>query len=474
VPGLITSPINGQLFQGTTTQTVITVSGTYTGTSPNLTVQIMDPSNNNQWTPEGAASVQAESFTTTIGPFNGLQWPQGGVLSLQVVDGNGVPLSYQLNNDTLYTKTTVYVGSPGQNPTDWTFLTQQPLGATGETALYYQTIGAPQTLSAFEQEFFPNGVNAGGAANALFFNKADLAVGRDMSCNTTQTGGVACFVRNLGAFDGDENTALADLENPNGHRPINTFAMIYNPPITNTNAVQFIVYDGNGNLDDAAQLDTSGNNTSVPQACLNCHGAQAAFNAGTAQVTGAQFLQVDPQAMDFNENVASLTFAAQQNSMFQLEQIVSEASPSPTTRSLIAGEWVDLAGNATLNTDFIPGAWNVNQHASNLYTQVIAPFCRGCHASVTDDTAGLAFSSPADFLANSARIVNKVCGAGPNGMPVSQAGSTRFFGGVTPGCNEIACTPQQLTNVPMSARALVVEYLGAGSAVGACALGQPL
>ncbi len=285
-PGFVTSPINGQLFTGTTTLTVIDISGTYTGTAQEVTVQIMDPSNNNQWTSVGAASVQAGSFNTTIGPFNALQWPQGGLLAMQVIDDSGAALPYQLNNDQGASNTALIVGSPGQNPTDWTFLTQQPIGNSQETALYYQTIGAPQTLNDFQNEFFPDGVAAGGAANALFYNKADLGVARDLSCNTTQTGGVACFVKNFGTFDGNENTALNQLEDPGGHRPTSTFAMIYNPPITAPNAIQFVVYDGNGDLDDSTQIDQFGNNTSVPQACLNCHGAQSSFNAGTAQVTG--------------------------------------------------------------------------------------------------------------------------------------------------------------------------------------------
>src|SRR5579883_596024 len=43
VQGLVTSPINGQLYTGVTTQTTVTVSGTYTGSSNNVTIQISDP-----------------------------------------------------------------------------------------------------------------------------------------------------------------------------------------------------------------------------------------------------------------------------------------------------------------------------------------------------------------------------------------------------------------------------------------------
>jgi hypothetical protein len=472
VQGLVTSPLNGELFQGTTTELVIPVSGTYTGTSNSVTIQILDPTQGNTWVTVGAASVQSGSFATEIGPFNTLQFPQGGLLAVQAIDGNGATLPYQLNNDTTYSNTTLIIGNPGLNPTDWNFLTQQPVGNASETQLYYQQIGAPQTLTDFENEFFPDGVDEGGAANALYVNKGDLGIGRSTSCNTTQTGGVACFVENFGDFEGNEDTQLDDIENPRDHRPNVTLAMVFNPPITNTNAVQFIAYDGNGNLADTAQLDQVGENTSVPQNCLNCHGGQATFNAGTFAVTGGQFLQLDPLAMDFNENDQRLTFAAQQTAFFQMEQLITEAQPTPTENTLIKGEWTEEGGTVLFNPSFVPGAWNTNQRDANLYQQVIAPFCRACHAS-DNDAAGLAFASPQDFTAKAAGIVNEVCGGGPNGMPVAEANSTRFFAGIAPGCNETDCVPNTVAGqVPMAARALVLEYLGQGSAAAQCAQGQ--
>ncbi len=474
VQGLVTSPTNGQLIAGTTTDATINVQGTYTGTSTNLSVQIMDPTNNNQWTTVGAAPVQSQAFSVVVGPFNEAQFPQGGLLSLRVIDGTGGALPYQLNNDATYSNSALVVGSPGQNPEDWTFLTQAPLGSQQTTAEYYNVIGAPKTLTDFETEFFPQGTAAGGAAQAFYYNKGDLAVGRALACNTTQTGGVACFVEALGSFDGDENVALTDVKDVAEGKnvtPVATVAMIYNPPITNPNAIQFIVYNGQGALQDFAQLDAVGNNTAVPQNCLNCHGGQSTFNAETFQVTGAQWLQLDPLAMDFVQS-PGLTFADQQNAVFQMEQLTQEASPTTTERELISGEWTNEGGTALFNADFVPGAWNTTQRDANLYQQAIAPFCRGCHASIAADTAGLTFQSPADFVANSTKIINEVCGGGPTGMPVAQATGTRFFNGITPGCNEAGCTPNNISNLQMSARALIVEYLGAGSASGGCSQGQ--
>ncbi len=247
--------------------------------------------------------------------------------------------------------------------------------------------------------------------------------------------------------------------------------MIYNPPITAPNAVQFIVYNGAGNLQDFAQLDAVGNNTAVPQNCLNCHGGQATFNAETFQVNGAQWLQLDPLAMDFVQ-APGITFADQQNAIFQMEQLTQEAAPTTTTKQLLAGEWTNEGGTALFNANFVPGAWNTNQRDANLYQQAIAPFCRGCHSAITDNTAGLTFQTPADFVANSAKVVNEICGAGPSGMPVAQASGTRFFNGVTPGCNEAGCTPETTTNVQVSARALILEYLAQSATTAGCAQGQ--
>ncbi len=155
--GFVTSPLNGQLFTGQTSTTVIPVAGTYNGTSGNLNIQIADPTNNNQWTTVGAASVQSGAFATEVGPFNQAQFPQGGVLALRVIDDTGGGLPYQFNNDQQSSNVALVVGSPGQNPEDWTFLTQQPLGSQQTTAEYYNVIGAPKTLTDFETEFFPQG-----------------------------------------------------------------------------------------------------------------------------------------------------------------------------------------------------------------------------------------------------------------------------------------------------------------------------
>jgi hypothetical protein len=455
---LVASPTNGQLFTGMTANIAIPVSGVYQvcpDDSPSMHVQIVDATAGGAWTTVGTATVQSDGqFATTIGPFAAAQWPQGAELALRVVDDNGVPLAYQLDNDATLSNTTIVVGSPNEPPASWAYLTEQRGGSASQTAAYYKQIAAPKTLAAFQTTW----IGSGSATAARFYNKGDLGVGRDLTCAATPVGGVACTVAELGAFDRDESAALADL--PAGVvPPSETFAIVYDPVGSAATAVQFMVYDGSGNLADAAKLDTTGDNTSVPQACLNCHGA-----GGTAHL-----LQLDPLAMDFDEPAPGLGFVAQQGAIFELDQLIASASATTTATQVVDGEWRIQGGDLAFNADFIPTAWLSSPRDATLYRQVIAPFCRGCHATIADGSDGLSFATPADVVANGAAILGEVCGSGSVGMPEAQATAARFFAGITPGCNEAACTPASDPPVPpMSARALLLEYLGASSAAATC------
>jgi hypothetical protein len=180
-------------------------------------------------------------------------------------------------------------------------------------------------------------------------------------------------------------------------------------------------------------------------------------------VIGARFLQLDPLAMDFSP---SATFASQRTSLFQTQQLIDEAGATPAAHELFQGEWTEDGGTASFNPNFVPGAWNASQRDAALYQQAIAPFCRGCHVSITSNAA-LAWATPADFQANAQKIIAEVCNASDTNMPVAQATSTRFFNGITPGCNEAGCTPD-LPQTPMSARAMILEYLNQPEFVAGC------
>jgi hypothetical protein len=63
--------------------------------------------------------------------------------------------------------------------------------------------------------------------------------------------------------------------------------MVYDPP-TAPNAVKFMVFNAAGALLTPAQLDTRGDNTSIPNNRINCHGSDG-YDAATHSVIGARF-----------------------------------------------------------------------------------------------------------------------------------------------------------------------------------------
>src|SRR5207253_2794767 len=155
-------------------------------------------------------------------------------------------------------------------------------------------------------------------------------IGREMHCRQTKSpaGGVACYVRNFGEFGGSAAQAMNELVA--GGVPLATVAMVYTPPITAPNAIEFFVYSGAGTLTTSAQLDTHGDNTSIPANCINCHGGGARYDPASHAVLGAQFLAFDPAAYTF-ATTAGLRFADQEPAFAQLDQLVLATSPTRGT-----------------------------------------------------------------------------------------------------------------------------------------------
>jgi len=428
------------VFPGAVSTVTIHVAGTYTGDSE-LAVQVLaDPTDLTSWTTIATAMADAtQAFAADVQPVDSsadaARWPQGGVLRLRVVDGagSGVALPYDANQPSL---TTIAVASPAGAPADWQYLTQKAPGSDAETSAYYTAIDAPTTLAAFQSTY---GFGGASEAAAKYYNLGDLGIGRDMHCvATAAAGGVACYVTNYGTFGGDQGSAIAALEAAT--TPLATVAMVYTPPISAPNAVTFMVYGATGSLATHAQLDTVGNNVSIPQNCINCHGGQSSYAATSHAATGARFLQFDPNAFAFPTDDASLTLDAQQAQLAALDQLAMQAAPTDAEQEVITGSWP----SATFDASFIPDAWNDSDHDARLYTDVLAPYCRACH--VSNDAGNLTFQTPADLMANADKTIAAVCGTGPIGMPVAQQTTARFFGS--------------------GARALLLEWLGAP---GACA-----
>lgn len=286
-----------------------------------------------------------------------------------------------------------------------------------ETSLYYQTIHAPTTLADFKRSF---GFGAAGSdeASAIYYNDGDLGIGREMHCRSfdlivpSSERGRACYVSNYGVvngvpnFGGDPQAALNDAV---AHRnAFATVAMVYTPPITAPNSVKFMVYGSTGNLQNTAQLDQHGFNTSVPNNCMVCHAGSGQYDDSSHSVTGAYFLPFDVFSFKYSEN-PSFTFPAQADQLRRLNDHVNHASPTAGIAQLIAGMYAPKLVSdptATANNTYVPPGWSTGRVPTKLYTSVVKPFCRTCHLS---QTSGMDWTTYDGFTAFKNQIVDDVC-----------------------------------------------------------------
>ena len=444
--GLVTEPAQGLLVRGDPGSIMIHVAGTFDKVGSELAVQVLsNPDDLTSWTTIATTTAQTPQnetfeFAVDVQPVAGdpdrPRWPVGGVLRLRVIDSDGLALPYDVTEPN---ESVIAIANPPVAlPIGWKYLSEEAPGSITETQAYYTTINAPATLDAFMTLYgFP-----GDETTAVYYNAGDLGIGREMHCRTAATGQVACYVRNYGVFGGTKADSLAALVAAG--IPLATVAMVYTPPITAPNAIAFLVYGGDNALINEAQLDTKGDNKSIPQNCLNCHGGRSSYDLVNHAAIGARFLPFDPSMFDYDTR-PDLTFAAQEEKFRRLDRLVVTAAPTVATQELIEGMF-PLA-NTPYDPTFVPAGWTGTQRETNVYRTVIAPFCRSCHASMENQANDpLAFTTAAQVRAKSSSVVSHLCGAGPKGMPSAEATSAAFF-----------ASP---------ARAVMLQWLGAP---GACA-----
>jgi mono/diheme cytochrome c family protein len=315
-----------------------------------------------------------------------------------------------------------------------TFLDDKGLVTPDETAAYYQQIDAPATVTDFRARYLVDG-----EVTAAYYTAGDLATGREMHCGTFPTAagpGVGCYVHNYGLFGSTRSDAEAELAAGvaagAGTGSFATVAMVYTPPITAPNAVQFIVYGPAQTLVTEAILDTHGDNAAIPSNCTNCHGSDSQYDATTHTLTGARLLPFDPAAFDFLDQ-PGLRRVDQEESLRALNQLVLASEPGFAASSLIRGLYgahVETPG-VTANTDWVAPGWS-GESASHVYREVIAPYCRGCHAS-REGLGGAETWDLADeqrFRASAATIQAVVCSNGNldvHRMPNAEATQRRFW-----------------------------------------------
>ncbi len=445
---VVTEPPHGTVLTGDPLGQTLHVAGLYTDARSTLTVQVLaDPTDLTTWTPIGTTTASEPSgdrfsFAVDVTPVSAGsergRWPTGGILRLRVVDDTGAALPHDAS---VPDETVLAVVDATGAPSAWTYLTEKAPGSQDETTAYYAAIGAPRSLAAFQAKYGFGADDLG----AKYYNAGDLGIGRDMHCRPTAApaGGVACYVNNHGTFGGMPGDALARLAA--GGAPLATVAMVYAPPLDQPNAVQFMVFAGTGKLTSHAQLDTHGDNKTVPQNCLNCHGGRSRYDATAHAAVGARFLPFDPAAFVFPSADPALTLGAQSAQLHALDTLVGTTSPTLAMSDEITGMW---GPGDIFDAVYVPLGWSATPSDQRVYREVVAPYCRSCHS--TFDRGGpsdpATFATAASFRAASSTIVARVCGGGPHGMPTAEATANAMFSS--------------------SARALLLTWL---AAPGACA-----
>lgn len=255
----------------------------------------------------------------------------------------------------------------------------------------------------------PNGFSSD--AVAVYQNDYDLGFGRRMFVRRLANGDVASYVENyanleaakLNGFDPTSQTGL-----------IATVAMEFravNPNISDTQdpenkATTFYVYNPDGSRALSVDLDGRGSRF-VPGLCNGCHGGRPKKVSLDQYTdfgdTGGRFLTWDLNTYIFDADPASSFSRANQETQFRnMNASVMLTNPTDAQRELIYG-WYgsnsapdrarnnrdariarQLLDESDIRTrtdkkfdgNFVPSGWS---NASNLYTRVIAPYCRACH-----------------------------------------------------------------------------------------------
>ena len=412
--GVVTTPRHGDVVDGNTNTATLEVAGVHSLADYRIDVQVLDdPSAPASWTTIGTtltASAPSENgehaWTLIVAPAREVarRWPAGGVLRLRVVGASGEVLAVRFHDSEEIAPVTngMVLVSPSPTPAEADarprFLDRRNAVDVAETLEYYEAIGAPATLTDFKTQF---GFDATNVATT-YYNAGDLGIGREMHCRA-QDGAVACYVSNYGEFGGNARMALAAaVEGANAGGSLGAFAtvaMVYQPPASAPNSVRFMVYGAAGGLVNEAQLDQFGDNVSIPNNCLNCHGG-ARYEPGQNAVIGARFLPFDEAAFDFAE-LPGFRANDQAARIRELDALVAMTEPTPAIRELIAG--FD-SGPAD---ELVVAGWTGSALERKVYKEVVAVACRSCHASLTGT---LDFTTAASFKTLRTSIADSLCG----------------------------------------------------------------
>ncbi len=468
-------PLNGATVEGSVIGQPLTLSGFYNQPGATIRLEVLnqptlDPRVAANWTQFATATTDSSPlyvnstdplyyWSVTAAPVpsaaQAARWPQGGLVRLrglhpqasgdyQLITFDSVTfsdcLNQQLSANADWTTIGIQCQGAGKGTTAVVSISNIPtppgnatsfnalgyLGRKGkisaaETTEYYNNTGVPSTLAGFRTAYgFPTG-----EVTATYYNDGDLGLGREMHCKSFPYGGsqgVACYVTNYSGsvdaagnpravFDVNPTTVLADAV-ARSH-PLATVAMVYKPlPAGSANAVSFVVYGADGTRVNTAQLDSTANNTSIPNNCLACHGINSYYSAADNAVYGAQFLPFDANAFRFS-TAAGFTYGAQADALRRLNALVKLTNPTPAIQEFIDGTYepkLVTDPTATANLGYVPPDWQngtSNTVDTAAYKGVVQVACRTCHISAA--STALDFADYSDF-ANLPNLKSITCG----------------------------------------------------------------
>jgi hypothetical protein len=326
-----------------------------------------------------------------------------------------------------------------------------------DTAGYYASIGtasngtgssissALNTLAKF-RSFYQF---AGEEEVTYYYNRGDLGLGREMHCTDRwgTDGQIACYVTNYAA--GDDGTEFTfglspeiAFDNMAAGNDVATVAMVYRDKAqAGKDKLFFAVYDGAGNLANAAPLDRHGLNYAnefartgapdpalfgtpgvnfnnhIPSNCLSCHGGT--YQGSQPRVQGAFFLPFDLDQFEFKQE-SGYEREHQQTAFMNMNEMVRRVAyrstndvDHPVVRQIDG--WYDNFAHRSeaLLTDFdssyVPDGWDDTASDITAYQTVVRPSCRGCHI-----TSPFSFESSAQFGALASLIATDL---GSHSMP---------------------------------------------------------
>ncbi len=338
--------------------------------------------------------------------------------------------------------------------------------------LYYDAIGAPPTLTSFRSAYGFKAWNAApgpytnGEVESTYYNKGDLGIGRNMHCRRflirvpldeldpaarkiepypppfVKKRGLACYVKNYaktskngeaGVFFGEDEEAV--LDQTIAQTPENNFATVAMVQFEGSTRTDFMVYNAAGNLSPFAQLDNTGHNKAVPTNCLSCHGGTySGSNTVGGFATDARFLpfESDDRVLKFSSTNAAFTKAAQATNIRNLNMLIYNfGMTTPEVKKHITlmyggDDNASLPGSA-YTEGYVPTTWQGSAQSRKLYSEVVRPYCIGCHVSYPNPGAGgfNPFASYADFFAYKDLILYDICDA--HLMPNAQQAATNFW-----------------------------------------------